>query len=327
MASLVGGRSRQKKQPDREETMRIVSLVLTALIAIGGLAAGQLPGFAASSIRIKVDDQPITSYDIGQRTRLLQMTGVKGGEKAAIEELINETLQFIEAAKRGVTVSDKRVDAAVAEIAARVKMTPDGLAKALLGQGVDIDTLKRRIKAQMIWGQLVQARLRFEGASVKGSDITAAMFAEGAPSDIKTTEYMLQQIIFVVPGNASNGLAAQRQREAEAFRGRFGGCDGAVEQAKQLKGVVVRNLGRRTAEELAGSPEARDIQETPPGKVTRPLKTDQGYVLIAVCSTKTIQSNAAARVQTENRLLEEQNKDLGKDYLAELRKKALIEYR
>jgi peptidyl-prolyl cis-trans isomerase SurA len=42
---------------------------------------------AASSIRIKVDDQPITSYDISQRATLLKLTG-GGGEKAAIEDLL-----------------------------------------------------------------------------------------------------------------------------------------------------------------------------------------------------------------------------------------------
>ena len=45
------------------------------------------------------------------------MTGVKGGQKAATEELIDETIQFIEAAKMGVAVSDARVDAAIDEIA------------------------------------------------------------------------------------------------------------------------------------------------------------------------------------------------------------------
>jgi peptidyl-prolyl cis-trans isomerase SurA len=303
--------------------MRLFSLIIAAAITLASLVQAE----AASSIRIKVDDQPITTYDIAQRTRLLQMTGIKGGEKAAIEELIDETLQFIEAAKLGVSVSDARVDAAIAEIANRVKMTPTQLANALAEQGVDIATLKRRIKAQMIWGQLVSIRARMHGATVKGSDVTAAMFGESGSRDIRTTEYTLRPIIFVVPKGASAGLDNQRRREAEAFRSRFAGCDQAVAQASQLKEVVVRSIIRRTAEELEGAPEAADIRETPPGKVTRPRKSEEGYTLIAVCTAKDIQSNEAARIQAEAKLIDELNKDLGKDYLAELRKKALIEYR
>ncbi len=305
--------------------MRVASYLLSAFVIIA-VAASATESLAASSIRVKVDDQPITSYDIQQRTQLLTMTGVKGGQKAATEELIDETIQFIEAAKMGVGVSDARVDGAIDEIAARVKMTTKQLSQALGQQGVDIDTLRRRIKAQMIWGQLVQMRTRMRGGSVKGSDVTAAMFAESGSGDIKTTEYTLKPIIFVVPKGSSAGFDAQRRREAEAFRSRFAGCDGAMEQVRQLKEVVIRSTIRRTSEELAGAPEGRDIQETAPGALTRPLKSEEGYTMLAVCTAKSIQSNAAARVQAEAKLIDEVNKDLGKDYMDELRKKAVIEY-
>jgi peptidyl-prolyl cis-trans isomerase SurA len=285
------------------------------------------PSFAQSSIRVKVDDQPITSYDIQQRTRLLQMTGVPGGQKAATEELIDETIQFIEAAKMGISVSDGRVDVAIEDISNRLKMTPKQLAQALAEQGVDIATLRRRIKAQMVWGQLVQMRTRLKGGSVKGSDVTAAMFAESGGDKIETIEYTLKPVIFVVPKGSSGGYDAQRRREAEAFRGRFRGCDTLVDQARELKEVVVRPTLRRTSEELQGSPDGRDIQEAGAGKLTRPQRSDDGYVMLAVCTAKEIQSNAAARVQAENELMADLNKDLGKDYMAELRKKAVIEYR
>jgi peptidyl-prolyl cis-trans isomerase SurA len=309
--------------------MRLTRIVLSALIVLSPLAVAS-PSLSASSIAVKVDDQPITTYDIQQRTRLLQMTGVPGGQKAATNELIDETLQFIEAAKMGVAVSDSRVDTAIDEIATRVKMTPTSLAKALSSEGVDISTLKRRIKAQMIWGQLVQMRTRMKGGSVKGADITAEMFSESGGrggGDIKTTEYTLRPVIFVVPKGSSGGYDQQRRREAEAFRGRFGGCDALQDQARQLKEVVVRPTMRRTSEELEGSPDGRDIQEAGAGRLTRPQRSDDGYVMLAICTAKEIQSNAAARVQAENKLIGELNKDLGKDYLAELRDKAVIEYR
>jgi len=309
--------------------MRLTRIILSALALLVPIAAAA-PLFGASSIAVKVDDQPITSYDIQQRTKLLQMTGVPGGQKAATNELIDETLQFIEGAKMGVAISDGRVDVAIEDIATRVKMTPSGLAKALSEQGVDIETLKRRIKAQMVWGQLVQMRTRMKGGSVSGSDVTAEMFSEsGGPAggDIKTTEYTLKPVIFVVPKGSSGGYDAQRRREAEAFRGRFGGCEALVDQVRQLKEVVVRPTIRRTSEELQGTPDGRDILEAGAGKLTRPQRSDDGYVMLAICTAKEIQSNAAARVQAENKLINEVNKDLGKEYLAELREKAVIEYR
>jgi len=46
-----------------------------------------------------------------------------------------------------------------------------------------------------------------------------------------------------------------------------------------------------------------------------------------VCSVKQVQSQAAARAEVTNELYGKQAKDLGKDYLDELRKAAIIEYR
>ena len=308
------------------ETMQqAFRVTVIALIALACTTFGAFEASAASSIRIKVDDQPITSYDIAQRTTLLKLTG-GGGQKAAIEELIDETLQFIEAAKLGVTVSESRVDFAIADIAKRTKMTPAKLKSALASQGVDIETLRRRIKAQMVWQTLVDVKIRMDGASVKQSDITAELFSESGGQEIKTTEYILQQVIFVVPKGSSGALANQRRREAQAFRSRFPGCEQSVAMAKQLKGVVVKNLGRRTDDELSPS-DAKEIKATAVGKTTNPIKTDGGYQLIAVCKKTSVDSNAAAIAQAESKLTLERNKDIGKDYMAELRKKAVIEYR
>ena len=84
---------------------------------------------------------------------------------------------------------------------------------------------------------------------------------------------------------------------------------------------------RRTSEELQGTPDGRDVQEAGAGELTRPQRSEDGYVMLAICTAKEIQSNAAARVQAENKLINEVNKDLGKEYLDELRAKAVIEYR
>ena len=154
----------------------------------------------------------------------------------------------------------------------------------------------------------------------------AAIAAKGGADKQRTVELTLKPIIFVVPKGSSAAYKAQRRREAEAFRGRFGGCDKAVEQAKLLKEVVVRKLGRRTSNELSGD-DGKDVQNTPSGKATRPRETDAGVELIAVCSTRELESNAAARSEVEMKLTLEHSKSVADDYLKELREKAVIEYR
>lgn len=300
-------------------------LSVLALLALGITAVGKPAALADSSIRVLVNDKPITSFDISQRARLIALTGGKGGEKAATEELINQILQVREARKRGIVISDARVDGALTQIGQGMKMSLAQLKQALGSQGVGMDTLRERIRAQIAWTQVVQARARVD-VSVKSSDVTAALMAKGSPDKMTTMEFTLQQIIFVIPKGSSAGYIAQRRREAESYRGRFAGCDTSVAQAKTLKDVAVRNMGRRTSSELTGE-DGEEVQRTPAGKTTRPHQTPQGIELVAVCTTRQLQGDAAARSQVEMQLSMEQSKDLGKEYLDELRKKAIIQFR
>ena len=278
-----------------------------------------------SSIAVLVNEVPITNYDIAQRRKLMELGGAKSNTKAATNELIDEALQFYEARKRGLNVPEAQVEGAYASIAQNLKLSPSQLTKALASRGVDSASLKARLRAQVTWQYLVQKRTQ-QKASVKTEDVASAVLAKGDPSKLTLTEFMLQQIIFVVPSGSSPALYAQRRREAVAFRQRFQGCDHSLEQAKQLRGVVVKDIGRRDSTQLTG-PQGEDIQKTPAGKAASPTQTEQGIELIAVCSTKQVQSTAAARAEVTNDLYLKQAKDLGKDYMDELRKAAIIEYR
>lgn len=277
------------------------------------------------SIPIVVNGEPITSYDINQRLRLMQLGGGGGSSRQAADELIDEMLQSLEGQRRGIAASKGQVEAAFGSIASNLKMTPAQLTAALRGEGIEADTLKKRLRAQLVWQQLVQQRTQMKGA-VKSDDVMAALRERGDPAALTATEYTLQQIIFVVPQGSSANLYGQRRSEAQAFRQRFKGCDQSLEQAKALRGVVVKDIGRRDTSQLSG-PEGEAIQATKAGAAAPPMQTEAGIELIAVCSTREIQSTAVARAEVENELYLKQAADLGKDYLQELRDRAIVEYR
>ncbi len=278
-----------------------------------------------SSIAVLVNEDPITHYDISQRRKLMALGGAKSSDKIATDELIDEALEMYEARKRGIRAPDSRVEGAYAAIAQQLKLSPTQLTKALAARGIDSSSLKQRLRAQLTWQHLVQRRTQMK-AMIKTQDIASAMLAKGSPDQMKLDEFMLQQIVFIVPQGSPPSLYAQRRREALAFRQRFKGCDSSVEQAKQLHGVVVKDIGRRDATQLNG-PEGEDIKQTPAGKTASPYQMNEGIELIAVCSVRQVQSTAAARAEVTNDLYLKQAKNLGKDYLDELRKAAIIEYR
>jgi peptidyl-prolyl cis-trans isomerase SurA len=288
-------------------------------------AAATSQAISNKPIPILVNDVPITQFDISQRAKLMRLGGSKSSSQAAAQELIDETLQSLEAQRRDINVSGAQVDAAFEGVAARLKMSPAQLTAALRSEGIEAESLKKRLRAQIIWTRLVQFRTQTK-AAVKATDITTALLEKGDPTSMTVTEYILQQIVFVVPAGSATNLYAQRRSEAEAFRQRFRGCESSLEQAKQLRGVVVKDIGRRSSAELGG-PDGDEILKTTAGKTTRPLQTDQGVQLIAVCATKDIQSTSAARSEVENQLYLAQAEGLGADYLKELRARAIIEYR
>jgi peptidyl-prolyl cis-trans isomerase SurA len=180
----------------------------------------------------------------------------------------------------------------------------------------------------MAWHALVQARMQ-RAAAFGAKEIEDQLAKAGKPTtDEKTTstEFILKQILFVVPKGSSAGYVAQRRREAEALRIRFTGCEKAVDQTSGLRDVAVRDLGRRNSAEMDG-PQGTAIKATPINKTTPPNTTDQGVELIAVCSKKQVAGQSAARFKAENTLAQKQGETVAADYLKELKGKAVIEYR
>src|SRR3954468_965085 len=161
----------------------------------------KIPG--NDSIPVLVDDHPITRYDITQRSMLMKIANAGGDEKAAREELIDEVLELQEAGKFNIVVPPAQVEAAYASIAQSLMLSSSGLTQALAGEGIDANTLKRRLLAQITWQQLVGKRAQ-ETGQIKETDVTTALLAKGDPSALKSKEYTLQQIVFVVPSGSAS---------------------------------------------------------------------------------------------------------------------------
>jgi peptidyl-prolyl cis-trans isomerase SurA len=303
--------------------MRAIPVFLAVAIAFAGCLQA-VPVAAQTAIKVVANGIPITSYDISQRARLKALANEKGGTKAATEELIEEALMLYEGKQRGVAVPEVAVENAYNDIAKQVKLSPSQFNQALTQQGVNPKTLKSRLRAQIIWYSLVQQRMA-RASQISSKDVAAELEAEGK-KQITTSEYILKQIIFVVPKGSSSGYVAQRKREAESFRLRFAGCEKAVEQAKGLRDVAVRDMGRRSTSELTG-PVGEAIKKTPVGKATAPNATESGVELVAVCSKRDLQSESQARAAVEFKLAQKAGGEVAKQYLQELKDKAVIEYR
>lgn len=295
--------------------------------AVAGLAvsAAVTGATAQSSVELLVNDKPVTSYDIDQRMKLAQLTSREGvSRKKIVDSLIEDTLKRQETERRNVSVSEDKVDEAYASIAKRANLNPSQLNEALRRAGISPRTLRDRIRTDLEWGEVVRARFR---ATVRISDQDIAEQLGGQSGTSRSIqEYDLHRIIFVLPAKAGRSAVATRKREAEAFRRRFKGCDDLTGQVKALRDVAVKRTGRRDETSL---PETlrESVKATPVGKVTRPITTENGIELIAVCGKRAVAGKTEASVKAQGELAQEQGQLLARRYLRDLRSDAVIEYR
>lgn len=305
----------------------LFSAGLALLVAATSLSmTAYAPPAQASEIKYIVNDVPVTSYDIQRRAAFLKLQKRKGN---AGEEMIEQTLRQAEMKRLNIRISDKQVDDAYARFAGSNKLKPAQMDQILAQAGVTSSHFKEYIRTQMGWNQALSARFRAEGGGGGGGtseqDAVRRMLQQGGAKP-SATEYMLQQVIFVVPA-AERGSIGKRKREADAMRGRFNGCEQTREFARGLLDVTVRDLGRVLAPQLP--PEWADqIKKLRAGGATPVRETDRGVEFIGVCSAREVSDDKVAQMVFQAEGLgkdgNEKADELSKKYIEELRAKARI---
>lgn len=299
-----------------------IRLRLASVLVFGVAAfAGASPA-AAQSIAVVVNGQPILSSEVKSRAALLTLSGGKGGGLAAArQELIEEKLKVAEAARYGITTSDAQVDAAFASIAGRTKLSPEQFTKAIGQRGVSAQTLKSRIKAEMTWGQLVRRKF---AAQLAAREKEAVASIASKKADNRATQYTMRQIVFVLPKGATDAQVNQRKTEANAARGRFPGCDGAVQFASSLRDVAVKEPVTRSSAQL-GKELNDTLSAIKIGGLTAPERGEQGIEMIAVCERKDIADDNILRRQAQEEIGSKEGEEQAKKYLDQLKSKAVIQ--
>lgn len=302
-------------------------LATVAIAAILGTSAAIAPAPAfASEIKFVVDGEAVTTADIQRRANFLKLQRAKGNvSQQASEQMIEQTLRLAEMKRMNVNVSDKQVDDAYARFASGNKMQVAQLDAIMSKSGVTKQHFKQFIRTQMGWGQVVSAKMRGGGPGgkrVSEREAVQQMFQkEGRKAS--ATEYMLQQVIFVLPAK-ERGKLGVRKREAEAMRTRYNGCNAARQLAKGLIDVTVLDRGRMLAPELP--PEWADsIKATRVGGATPVRETERGVEFIGICSSREVSDDRVSQVLLQTQEISGKSGDeMSKKYMKELRDKAKI---
>jgi peptidyl-prolyl cis-trans isomerase SurA len=302
---------------------------MTLAFAAAFVPAASVGSAHASEIRVVVNDTPITSYDIQRRQAFLRLQQQGGGAERATTEMIDQALRLQEMQRLNVRITEDQVTDSYNNFARSNNLSNSQLNDILAQSGVTRDHFRQFIRAQMGWAQVLQARAQFEqgsGGRVTEQEAVRRMMEQGGEKP-SATEYMLQQVIFVVPAAERGARLAQRRREAEQLRARFQGCESTREMARGLIDVTVRDLGRVLQPELP--PDWKDrITAIRAGQATTVRDTERGVEFIAICSAREVSDDHVAQMvfQAENQT-ESGLQALSEKYQAELRERARINRR
>ena len=300
---------------------RLTGLVLAVAVALPFSFAATGAVRAASEIKIIVNKQAITNVDISRRVAFLKLQRTSGNlAQKAREQLTEEALKSQEAARIRALASDAEVDAAFERFAASNNMSAKQLTQVLNQAGVTPKHFKNYIRVQMSWPRVVGA---IGGSGMSTQDLVSKMLERG-DNRASTTEYILQQVIFVVPANKrSKSILNARKREADQLRGRIQGCDNAASALTGLRDVSLRQLGRIMQPQLP--PEWKPlIEKAKAGSATSSRITDRGVEFIILCSAETVSDDKAAEMVFRAENEEAGESETGKKHLSYLRKRAVI---
>ncbi|MEG3618942.1 peptidylprolyl isomerase [Magnetovibrio sp. PR-2] len=251
------------------------------------LTPQQSPAQGGLGIAAVVNDEAISVLDLNSRIALvLESTKIPNTAQArnklalqVLRGLIDEKLKLQVAAKAGIKVTEASIEAAVAEIAGRNKISSDQLAQHLISIGSHISSLRTKLESQLVWNQYVLRKLSRSitiGDEEIKDEIQRIQNSAGKP------EYLLAEIFLPVdaqsPDSEMRDLAQRLMLQ--------------LQQGASFSDLA-RNVSQAPSAALSGDlgwvqyanldPDLQKIiPEIPPGRVSKPVRLPDGYYLIMV---------------------------------------------
>ncbi|MGH6641717.1 MAG: peptidylprolyl isomerase [Bradyrhizobium sp.] len=280
----------------------------------------------AQSVACMVSGEPITNLDIEQRTKLnFLTTRQQMPRQQVIDQLIDEKVKIKEAKRFGVDPTASDIDQSYAAMSSRMRISTEQLTKSLESQGIRPESLKSRLKAEMVWSSLVRGRYK-ESLQVGEKDVAERVKDGGEPTQVEAFEYKMQPIVLLVPRGSPPATMEARKKEAEALRERVQSCEAANSYFKAMQNGTIRDPITKTSADLP-APLRELLDKTPVGRLTPPEITAKGVEMVALCERKATTVDTPKKREIREKMFAEKYETKQKAYLAEIRKAAMIECR
>ena len=300
---------------------RFAGILTLFVLALGLGMSMSAPAYAQGFVAL-VNSRPVTNFDIEQRIRIAALIERRAlGRKPALEELIDDHVKLIEAARVGYRVTDEGVATEYLKMAKGVRQTEREFDETLKRSGIQPSALRDKIRADLAWVVLLRDQQR-RGGEISNAELDQAI-AEKRKSEGAVTEYTLRQVLFIVP---RGGAPGSRIAAANAARAKFTSCETGFDELRTLPDVAIRAPIVRASNDVGKA--LRDLlDKTPVNRMTPPAASPEGVEIVAVCEKKVRAVTTALRSNMVVELSEKKVNEKAKVFIKELRAKTEIKYR
>ena len=301
--------------------MAALVCVLATLSTVSAQGSGRLVAI--------VNDEAISEYDLDQRVRMNKtLNGSRGSSQqlrqTALSELIDNILKRQEAKRLSLGVTEAEIEETYNRMSQRAGVTAEAWSARLRQGGVSIKTIKKEIDASMSWRRVV--RLRFgRRIQVETADIDREYQRVLQKPRQSETFYIIRRIMLPLRKNAPEFQVSIAAQNARSIIQKFRGC-GRIKQATAGVGV---KIDRPQTVPVSEAP--RDMRQAlnkvGPGKAIGPGRGPDGIFIIAYCELKKVEAPEVTREAVEQQLLFRKFDRIGAQFLSDLKRDAIIEYK
>ena len=252
----------------------------------------------SESVAALVNDDPISSYDLRQRMRLLVATsGVQPTEdnlpqieREALRGLVDERLEMqevkaIEQKQKDLKLepADDEVDATIGDMAKQSGISRDQLLNTLKSDGVDARTLRQQIAAQMSWNHYIGARFR-DAVVIADNQVSSAMEQANAAS--LKPQYQLSDI-FLDASHVGGQQAAEDGAHQLVLQMQAGAPFGSVARQFSALPTAANGGDEGWVVDTDLKPEIRTaVEQMKPGDLSQPIITSNGVYIVLLRERK-----------------------------------------
>jgi peptidyl-prolyl cis-trans isomerase SurA len=247
-----------------------------------------------------------------------------------LEKLIDDELILQQAADLKLSISSDQVDQSIDEIKRQNNINDDQLRDALKGQGMSMSAYRADLKKQLLRFRVLNIQV---GSRVSISDEEVKTYYDRHMKTGGNIQVRASHIFVAIPEGADAAAVKEKQAQAQKLLERAQAGEDFAKLAKQYSddaatradggdlGTFGKDMLPRAIEELVFSMKVGDIRG--------PVRADRGYHVIKLVERKEKDAKPLEEVKDDIRiqLRQKEMERQTKTYLAELRKKTLVDIR